>query len=393
MDFCFSPEEEEFRKEVGDFLRETLPSDWKRLIIYTPIAVDNYATLEKEIRRKLGEKGWLSISWPREYGGQDASYIKRFIFAEEWFYQGAPGYDPIGVGYLAPTLIVHGTEEQKREHLPRIGRGEVMWCQGYSEPGSGSDLASLQTQAVEDGDDYVINGQKIWTTNAHKADWIFLLARTDHKAPQHKGITFFLVGMKSPGITVRPLVNMAGGQEFNEVFFEDVRVPKTNIIGEVNRGWYVAVTALNFERSCFFLPAVGRRFLDLLVEYVINTARNGDPLADDPLIKHKLAEMAIEIEVGRLLFYRQAWMLSRGLIPSYESSIAKLYSTELLQRIAAWGMELLGLCGQLGNGTFRAPLRGLIKDFYLHSISGTVGAGTSEIQRNIVAQRGLGLPR
>ncbi|MEE9324999.1 MAG: acyl-CoA dehydrogenase family protein [Dehalococcoidia bacterium] len=392
MDFEFTEEEEAFRKEVCTFLKRELPPHWRGTHPFGIVGPEHWE-LEREMRRKLVEKGWLAMSWPKEYGGLGASLMKSLIFTEEMTYHSAPGRDIEGVGMIGPTLILYGTEEQKRQHLGGIARGEVVWCQGYSEPGSGSDLASLQTRAVLDGDDYVINGQKIWSTYAHHADWMFLLARTDPDTPKHKGITFFLMNMKSPGITVRPLVNMANSHEFNEVFFDNVRVPKENVVGDVNRGWYIGMALLDFERSASNYSSMCRRYLDDVVQYVKEARHNGKPLAEDPLVKNKLAKMAIEIEAARLLTYRTVWMYSKGLTPNYEASMSKLYVTELIQRLANTSMQMLGLYGQLEYGSPAVQIMGRIRDIYLHAASLTLAAGTSEIQRSIIATRGLELPR
>jgi alkylation response protein AidB-like acyl-CoA dehydrogenase len=289
--------------------------------------------------------------------------------------------------------MVHGTEEQKRQFLPPIAHGEVVWCQLFSEPGSGSDLASLQTRAVADGDDFVVNGQKIWTSGAHHSDCAILLARTDPDAPKHRGITYFLVDMRSPGVEVRPLVNMLNGHAFNEVFLENVRIPRSQVVGEVNRGWYVGTTTLDFERSGIGRFASGRRLLEELSTHARDTRANGRRLIDVPKVKMELAERVIENDVGRYLAYRVAWMQSAGKIPNYEASMVKLYGSELQQRIARTAIGLLGLGGQLIEGSLRAPLGGHMAMQYMAVVPSTIAAGTSEVQRNIIATRGLGLPR
>ncbi|MFQ5874380.1 MAG: acyl-CoA dehydrogenase family protein [Dehalococcoidia bacterium] len=390
MEFRFTKEEETFRRELRAFLKAELPPDWKGTDAY---GKTDDVEFDRYMRRKLVERGWLTMAWPREYGGQDASNVIQAIFSEEMTYHEAPGRDGSGVGLLAPVLMVHGTDEQKARHLGPIARGEVTWAQGFSEPGAGSDLASLQTSAVEEGDDYVINGQKIWSSGAHLADWMFVLARTDPDAPKHRGITYFLVDMKTPGVSVKPIVNMVGDHHFNEVFFDDVRVPKSNIVGEVNRGWYVAMTTLNFEREGITYTARAQRPLDELIPYVKETKRNGRPLAQDPSVRHKLSEMVLETEVSRLLAYRMAWLVDQGKVPSHEASITKLFSSEMLLRVANVGMQVLGLGGQLVEGSKWVPLKGRFRRMYLWSISEPIGGGTSEIQRNIIATRGLGLPR
>ena len=258
---------------------------------------------------------------------------------------------------------------------------------------AGSDLPSLQTRAVEKEDHFLVNGQKIWTSNAHVADWCNFLARTDPDAPKTKGLSYFLVDMKTPGITVRPIINMADGHSFNELFFEDVRVPKENLVGERNRGWYVATSVLNFERSAIEEAASLRRALDELVGYVKETKVNGKPLAKNPLVRHKLAQIAVEIEVARVLSYRVAWMLSKGWVPESEASAAKLFGTELVARASSAAMQIMGLHGQLAPGSKWPRLRGQIGSWYLACVGMLFGGGSSEVQRNVIAIRGLGLPR
>jgi alkylation response protein AidB-like acyl-CoA dehydrogenase len=345
------------------------------------------------MRKKLAQKGWLTMHWPEEYGGQGTTPVRSALFNEEMSYSRAPGRDIFGVRMLAPTLMIYGTEEQKQTFLTPVARGEVQWCQGYSEPGSGSDLASLQTRAVSDGDDYVINGSKIWTTMAHTADWIMVLARTDPDAAKHRGISFILVDMKTPGVSVQPIYNMSGGHDFNQVFFDNVRVPKRNLVGEENRGWYVGVTLLDFERSGIDYSATSRRLLSELADYARNTRSNGAPVAKDPQVRNMLAERYIEAETSRLLAYGVAWMQGQGLVPNKEASMSKVFGSETLQRVTSTGMEILGLYGQLRPGDKWAPLNGRVPENWMFSFSHTIAAGTSEVQRNIIASRGLGLPR
>ena len=272
MHFTFTPEETAFRHELREFLKAELPPDWKGA---DEDGRTDDVVFERHMRRRLIEKEWLTMAWPREYGGQDASSVKSAIFAEEMMYHEAPGKDNWGVGMLAPAIMHHGTPVQKRKYLPPIANGEVSWAQGFSEPESGSDLASLQTQAVKDGSDYLITGQKIWSSCAHLSDWMFLLARTDPEAPKHRGITFFVVDLKTPGITMRPIINMVGDHHFNEEYFDNVRVPAENIVGELNRGWYVAMTTLNFERDGTMYTAKARKPLDMLIELMKEARANG----------------------------------------------------------------------------------------------------------------------
>lgn len=387
MQFRFTPEQEAFRSDVREFVAR----QWSgRGAAGAVTAIEGDGDQEwlrqQDFRRALAQRGWLTRAWPAEWGGQGADQIDQAIYREEMALAGAPDADQ-GVDRVGPTLMLFGTDEQKQRFLPQISRAEIYWCQGFSEPGSGSDLASLQTRAVLDGDSYVVNGQKIWTSNAHRADWIFLLVRTEPDAPKHRGISFLLVDMRSPGITVQPLINMAGGHGFNQVFFDNVRVPRTHLVGEENRGWYIAATTLDFERSGINRIAGATRVLHGFIDYVRER-----PWLRRPAVRNQLAELKIEFDLGRLLAYRVAWMQSKKLIPNYEASMSKLFGSEMQQRLAAVAANTLGLHGQLDGGT-RAPLGGQLEHYYLSTVALTIAAGTSEIQRNIIATRGLGLPR
>jgi len=387
MNFTDAPDVAEFRKKVQAFLDEELTDDFTQpdeAILGVGVGENKH---DKAWLKKLAKKGWIAPAWPKEYGGAGLSTAKQFVFNEELARARALRPNFLGIGLIGPTIIVHGNDEQKKEHLSGLLSGEVYWCQGFSEPGSGSDLASLQTKAVEDGDEFVINGQKIWTSGAHRADMMGLLARTDPDAPNHKGISYFLVDMKSPGISVQPLTNMAEMHSFNEVFFDNVRVPKKAVLGELNRGWYVATTTLDFERSGI-INAVSLQQLMLEVVDATRPFRNGSVVA-----RHAIADRMIEIEVAIMLSYRVASMQEQGLIPNQEASITKLYASELAQRIGKTAIGLAGLHGQLGPDSPYTPLAGRIERMYRVQVGSTLAGGTSEIQRGIIAQRGLGLPR
>ncbi len=393
MEFCFSPQEEAFGQEVRDWLQENLPDNWQE-DRFTRDRDEEAWNVYRDFARRLARKRWVAPHWPAAYGGLGLSVLQQLIFNEEMAYHNAPtGYSAIGVGWVGPTIIIYGTEEQKRKHLGGITSAGTMWCQGFSEPNAGSDLASLQTRAVRDGDDYVINGQKIWTSGAHYADWMILLARTDPEAPKHKGISYFLVDMKTPGITTRPLIDMMDNHGFNEVYFENVRVPKDCLLGEENRGWYMATTTLDFERSSIGGAAGARRWLEDLVSYARETKRNGRCLAEEVPVRLRLSECGVEAEMGRLLSLRVASMQARGLVPNYEASVAKLFNTDMQFRLAKSGLEIMGLYGQLEPQSKWVPLRGRFERQYLWQTGIIVGGGTPEIQRNIIAMRGLGLPR
>ncbi len=388
MDFRFTPEQERLRQEIRAWLAVELPPEWEIMDYDDEVSSDEAWAISRAFNKKLAQKGWIAPAWPKEYGGLGASYTEQLIFSEELAYRRAPvGANINRVGYAGPTIILYGTEEQKREHLPGITSAEVFWAQCFSEPNAGSDLASLQTRAVRDGDDYLITGQKIWTSGAHRADWAILLARTDPDAPKHRGISYFLVDMKSPGITVRPLLNLAGKHGFNEVFFDHVRVPARNRVGEENRGWYVATTTLDFERSSISGVAGHRRSFDELVQVL--HAAGGVPAA----ARQALAETAIELDVARWLSYRVVSLQEQGKVPNYEASMAKLFSSEVGKRLANVAVHCVGVHGQLDERERRAPVGGRIAARYLRSAAMGIGGGTSEIQRNIIATRGLGLPR
>ena len=390
MEFKFTAEDEEFRTELRAFMKTELPDPWEGAGRYPE---DDDWDLNRVIRQKMAEKGWLTMHWPEEYGGQNASPVKSAIYNEEIASMRAPGRDIFGVRMLGPTLMIHGSEEQKKTHLPSVAKGEIQWCQGYSEPESGSDLASLSTRAVRDGDELVINGAKVWTTMAHRADWIMLLTRTDPDAPKHRGISFVLVDMKSPGVSVRPIINMAGGHEFNQVTFDDVRVPRANVVGDEDRGWYVAVTLLDFERSGIDYSASARRLLDDTKEFATETKRNGVPLIEIPWVRTLMADRYIDCEVARLMAYNVAYMQSQDLIPTKEASMSKVFGSEVVQRVTEAALDILGMYGTLGREDKRAPLHGRVQENWMNAFAGTIAAGTSEIQRNIIAGRGLGLPR
>tara|TARA_Y100000588_G_scaffold394661_1_gene516383 strand:+ start:1850 stop:3019 length:1170 start_codon:yes stop_codon:yes gene_type:complete len=388
MEFSWNDHQKSFREQVRSFIAEHWNEGVRRR---------EGLQLHEQVRayqQELADAGWLTMSWPKEYGGGGASYIEQMIFAEESTFAQAPTGGQ-GADRLGPALILFGNEEQRQEHLPKIAHAEISWCQGYSEPGSGSDLASLQTRAVHDGDDFVINGQKIWTSGAQHADWIHVLTRTDPTAPKHRGISYFMVEMGTPGISIRPITQMTDEPGFNETFFEDVRVPAANMIGEENRGWYVSATTLDFERSGINRMAEAVPIYERLLEYAkrSDSAGTGRRVIDGAINRQHLADTMIEINVARLLGYRVSWMQSNDLVPNHESSISKLFGTELQQRNARRGINMLGLGGQLRSGSRHVPMDGELCYAYMATVSRTIAAGTSEIQRNIIATRGLGLPR
>ncbi len=390
MDFNYSAEDEAFRKELRGWLeknrdsvppaREILSEDentWKTAVAW---------------HKKLNEGKWMAVNWPAAYGGRGASVLQNIIYHEEFERAGTSvPFTGMGISLLGPTLIHWGTEEQKKRFIPKILTAEEIWCQGYSEPNAGSDLASLQTRAVEDGDDFIVNGQKVWTSLAQYADWIFLLVRTDPDAPKHKGISYLLVDMHSPGITVRPLVQITGGRGFNEVFFEDVRVPKKNIVGEKNNGWSVAITTLMFERSGTRENSMSQ--VRELADLAKRVQRNGRSAWDSADVRQKIIEFACEAEALKYTGYRQLTRQLKGMPPGPEGSMMKLCATELNLRIASFGMELLGPYSQFEQNAQFAIDGGKWSFRMLAARAATIYAGTNQIQHNIIGERVLGLPK
>lgn len=388
MDFSFTPEQERFRQEIRSFLRETLTPDFLASI---PEEREGFS---REFSKRLGERGLIGLPWPKEYGGKELGYIERLIYDEEMVLHQAPrAYHHTAERQMGPSIIMFGTPEQKRTFLPAIARGELGFCIGYSEPESGSDLASLSCRAVLDGDDFVVNGTKIWTSQAHLQDYVWLAVRTNPDVPKHKGISILIVDLKSPGITIQPILNMLGIHSFNQVFFDNVRVPKANLVGEKDMGWYVAASNLDFERAGMERVYLFFPLFKELVRFVKEAKVNGRTLWEDPMVRSKLAEMAIEFEVGKLLSYKVAWSLSQGQVPNKESAMAKFYGASVQQRFAHGATQILGLYGALERGSKWAPLAGKVERAYITSLSLSIAGGTSEIMRNIVALRGLGLPR
>jgi alkylation response protein AidB-like acyl-CoA dehydrogenase len=393
MNLRDTPEEAEWRRQVHTFLERELPARFRQRDDFE-LGLSETRWDDPDVvlwRKKLVKRGWIAPSWPVEYGGAGLSLMQQFIMQEEFAENNAPSVGGGGISMVGPTLMVQGTEEQKKEFLPKILSGETSFCQGFSEPEAGSDLAALHTRAVRDGDDYIINGQKIWTSGAHHANWMFLLARTDPNVPKHKGISYFLLPMDTPGIDVRELPDITGDVLFNEVFFDNVRLPASNIVGEENRGWYIAATTLDFERASAIGAIVAlRRGVERLIQ-IAESRRRGNGPEITTALRLELADDWTGVEVARMMAYNIVSMLDRGLIPNYQASMLKTFASELAQRISNTAIKLLGLYGGLyGEG---APGKGLLARSYLSSLGITIAAGTSEIQRNIIATRGLGLPR
>ena len=397
----YSAEADAYREKVQAFLAEHLPADWGGIGTLEGDALERFST---DWRVTLFENGFLGQSWPVEYGGAGLSAMEQVIVAEEFAKAGVPAggsNDVFGIQMVGNTIIQWGTEEQKKHFLPRILSGEDKWCQGYSEPNAGSDLANLGTKAYLDGDEWVINGQKIWTSAGHLADWIFVLTRTDPNAPKHKGISFLLVPMRQPGVEVRPIKMISGESEFNEVFFTDARCPAENVVGGVNNGWAVAMTLLSYERgeAAATMPIRFKSELDRLFRLAKDTGK-----ADDPIIRQRLAWAYSKVEIMRYLGMRTLTKFLSGQQPGPDASISKLYWSEYHRIVTELGVDILGMDAMVPSGrkpstAFQADDPGAPNssaswtNTFLNARAGTIYAGTSQIQRNILGERVLGLPK
>jgi alkylation response protein AidB-like acyl-CoA dehydrogenase len=389
MDLNLTPAQQQFRDELRAWLQANVPPPFAGNT--SEEEKGEYFQYLRDWQRKASDAGWAAISWPKEYGGRNARLIEMAILQEEWARAEAPPLiNALGLYLIGPTIIAAGTPEQKARFLPKIVSAEEIWCQGFSEPNAGSDVASLATKAVLDDDHFVVNGQKIWTSLAHASDWCLLLTRTDPDAPKHKGITALLVDMHSPGVVVRPLKQMTGDASFNEVFFDNVRVPVANVLGEINKGWQTAITTLMNERANLGTGTYiqFKRNFDELIERVRQTKRGGQPASQNPIYRQKLAQAYVELEIFRLTNMRSLTRISQTGAPGPEGSILKLQWSEFNQRFQQTAMEALGPHAQLwgfddGRWVFN----------YLRTRANTIEAGTSEILRNIVAERVLGLPK
>jgi alkylation response protein AidB-like acyl-CoA dehydrogenase len=411
MNWKDTPEQQAFRDEVRAFIRERFPARYRPEphgeLSLEPEDVDGYewvidARGDDPERRNaamawaadLAARGWVAPHWPEAYGGAGLDVMKEFILHEEMMRARVPTVNGIGVFLAGPTLLAHGTEAQRRRHLPPIARGEETWAQGFSEPGSGSDLAGLRSRATRDGDHYIVSGQKVWISQAEHADWLMVLVRTDPAAAKpHRGITYLIVDARTTGVTVRPIEDIRGAAPFAEVFFDDVRVPVENRVGEENRGWYVAMSTLGYERSG--IGSVIRYELRLrrLIELITSedAARYLRPDWRES-IRHEIAQRMIEIRVLYNLALYSVSKQEAGEAPDYEASINQLFSAELHQRLAGTAAKAFGPYGQLWQRS-GAPLEALFTHDLIGSVASTFLGGTAEIQRNVIATRGLGLPR
>jgi alkylation response protein AidB-like acyl-CoA dehydrogenase len=395
VDLNLTPQELRFRDEVRAWFAAHVPKDWVKRRDEEESMQGRFEYL-RDWQRKLFDAGWAGISWPKDCGGRGAAVMEQVIFIEEMARAEAPPMaNVIALGLIGPTIIAFGTPEQKKRYLAKMLSAEEIWCQGFSEPNAGSDLAALSTTGVLDGDHFVVNGQKCWTSYAWAADWCELVVRTDPTVPKHKGLTALLVDMHSPGVEVRGLKQMSGESEFGEIFFRDVRVPVENVVGKVNEGWGVAMGTLMHERGTFgaALQVNYRRNFNRLVEIAKTIDRNGKPASEDPVIRQKLAQCYAEIEVMRLNQLRAFSRINETGVPGPEGSIQKIFWSELNQRFQQVAMEILGPYGQLTHGSPDAFDEGQWAYGYLRSRGNTIEAGTSEIQRNIIGHFVLGLPK
>ena len=397
MDFSLTPDQEAFRLRVRSWLETNIPGDWLRgSMDGSQLPGPEVYRFLRSWQRALYDAGFVGLTWPKEYGGQGLTFMEETILQEEMALRKAPPIlNILGVGMAGPTIIAYGTEQQKKRYPTKILSCDEVWCQGYSEPNAGSDLASLQTRAVQDGDHWVINGQKVWTSLAHMADWMMLLARTDPDAPKHKGITYFLLDMKRPGVTVKPLRQITGDAEFNEVFFDNVRVHESHVLGGVNDGWRVGLTTLMYERLALgFGLQVGLRIaLDRLVDMARHLEKGGRPTTRDPVLRQKIAQLWIETESLKVTGARAITKLLRGELPGPEASAGKMVWVDVHQRLQELALEIQGPHAQLVAGSDRAIENGLWQYSFLRSRANSIEGGTTEIQKNIIGERVLGLPK
>jgi alkylation response protein AidB-like acyl-CoA dehydrogenase len=397
VDFSLTPAQEAFRERVRSWLEQSIPRDWvRRATGSSEVPRPEAYQLLREWQRRLYDAGFIGLTWPKEYGGQGLTFVEEMILHQEMaFLKAPPILNVLGVGMAGPTIVAYGTEEQKRRYPARILSAEEIWCQGYSEPNAGSDLASLQTRAVRDGDHWIINGQKVWTSLAHIADWMMLLARTDPDAPKHKGITYFLLDMKLPGVTVKPLRQITGDAEFNEVFFDNVRVHESQVLGGVNNGWPVGLTTLMYERLAlgFGLQLRLRIALDGLVDMARHVEKGGRPTTKDAILRQKIAQLWIETESLKYTGARAVTKLLRGELPGPEASAGKMVWVDVHQRLQELAMDIQGPYAQLVAGSDRAIENGVWQYSFLRSRANSIEGGTTEIQKNIIGERVLGLPK
>jgi alkylation response protein AidB-like acyl-CoA dehydrogenase len=397
VDFTLTPEQNAFRTRVRTWLKDNMPREWaERMVASADIPRPEAYALLRAWQRTLYEAGFIGLTWPKEYGGQGLTFLEEMILHEEMALAKAPPVlNILGVGMAGPTIIAFGTEAQKKRYPAKILSCEEIWCQGYSEPNAGSDLAALQTRAVKDGEHYVINGQKVWTSLAHVADWMMLLARTDPAAPRHKGITYFLLDMHAPGVTVKPLRQITGDPEFNEVFFDNVRVHESQILGGLNNGWQVGLATLMYERLAlgFGLQVRLRIALDGLIGLARRMEKHGRAVTRDAVMRQKIAQLWIETECLKYTGARAITKLLRGEVPGPEASTGKMIWVDAHQRLQELAMDIQGPYSQLMGRAEGALEGGVWQHTFLRSRANSIEGGTTEVQKNIIGERLLGLPK
>ncbi|MBN2240460.1 MAG: acyl-CoA dehydrogenase family protein [Dehalococcoidales bacterium] len=400
MDFDLTPQEEAFRQEISTWLDENLkdlPVWWGKTNITSPdMEQEDHQEFYRKWHKKLYEAGFVGITWPKEYGGRGGTVVDQYIFNEEMEKHHAPALlGGMGLGWAGPTIMAAGSEEQKKRFLPRILNGDDYWCQAFSEPEAGSDMANVKTRAVEEDDHFIVSGQKVWTTGGMRADWAILLAKTDFDpaTPRHKSLSFFLLDMHAPGVTVRPLREMTGDALFGETFLDEVKIPKSLLVGEKNNGWYISMATLEFERlnssSAFTRLSSIRNLIDLIK----TMEGKGRSLSHDPAIRQRVAQLYIEANICKYLGLRTMTRQIKGMGFGTESAVTSLLLMELNQRIHDLAMDVLGPYGLFDIGSKYAVENGNWIRSFLSSRGDTIMTGTSEIKRNVIAQRSLGLPR
>ena len=389
MDFALTPEEERFCQECTKYLKKQKTPE----LIAELEARSGYGggPAYTNLIRQMGRDGWLGVGWPKEYGGQGRTPMEQHLFFEICFYEEVP-LPVLGLNTVGPAIMRIGTDEQKKKYLPPILKGEIEFCIGYTEPDAGTDLASLKTTAVRNGDSYIINGQKVFTTNADFADYVWLAARTDPEARKHRGISIFIIPMNTPGISIEPFMTM-GGERSNYSFYDNVRVPKECLVGEENQGWKYMTTQLSFERIALVPSATMRRNLDQTIRWAKETNHDGKPIIERPWVRQKFTELTMELEVLKILNYYVVWLITQDALVYAESSMVKVYGVELNQRLNSTLLQIIGQFGQLQMGSKWAPLKGKVEHALRTDIVLIFGGGALEIQRNIIAIAGLGMPR
>ncbi len=396
MDLSISPADQAYRSKFRGWLNENLPTEFAKPDYMSLDDWNGKARTFREVQLKLFAAGYTGVHWPTEYGGQGGTLMQHIIVTEELSASHPLRFiDGLSMGLVAPTLLSRGTEAQKKEFIPKLLSGEHIWCQGFSEPNAGSDLANVKTSAVRDGDKYIVNGQKVWNTIAHIADYCVVVVRTNPNVPKHKGLSYLLIDMKSPGVIVRPIKQITEDAEYNEIYFDNVEVPADRLVGQENEGWNIAITTLMFERIMGDISTVPvfQKGLNNIIRLASNTLRKGKPIIKDPIYRQKLARLQVDLEVMRTNMYRNLSTLLKGEMPGPEGSIGKIFWSEFNQRLQETALEIMGPYGQLMKGSKWAKDDGRFAFEFLRARGNTIEGGTTEVQKNIIGERVLGLPK